>query len=328
MKNKGLRTTAITALTIYLVTFLTGVLGTALALLLGHWGFLSLDRLWVVPLIPILTSLLLGTVMTHTAGRRFVRFIERVNTALKQIAQGNYDVTLDETPPAQEIREIISNFNVMTRELQSTEILRHDFIQNVSHEFKTPLAAIEGYAALLQQPDLTAEQRQAKSKRPAWRLTVPDKVYGFDDGLQGRFEENLAADCGDFIIRRADGVYAYQLAVVTDDGQGGITEVVRGMDLLDSTPRQLYLYEQLGLPAPRFFHVPLLLAPDGRRLSKRDRDLDLGILSSRMKPEELVGRLAHLAGLLDQPEAISPAELQTCFSWDKVPAHAITIDDF
>lgn len=160
MKNRALRTTAITALSIYLVTFLTGVLGTALALLLGHWGFLSLDRLWVVPLIPILTSLLLGTVMTHTAGRRFVRFIERVNTALKQIAQGNYDVTLDETPPAQEIREIISNFNVMTRELKSTEILRHDFIQNVSHEFKTPLAAIEGYASLLQQPGLTEAQRR------------------------------------------------------------------------------------------------------------------------------------------------------------------------
>ena len=89
--------------------------------------------------------------------------------------------------------------------------------------------------------DLTQAQRAEKQKLPAWRLMVPNRAYGFTDGLQGWFSENLAAECGDFIIRRADGVYAYQLAVVTDDGEGGITQVVRGMDLLDSTPRQLYL---------------------------------------------------------------------------------------
>lgn len=160
MKNKVLRTTVITALTIYLITFLTGVLGTALALLLGHLGILSLERLWVVPLIPILTCVLLGTLLSQTAGRRFVRFVERFNDALKQIARGNYDITLEGTPPVQEIREIICNFNVMTKELSATEMLRSDFIENVSHEFKTPLAAIEGYAALLQQPDLTTENRR------------------------------------------------------------------------------------------------------------------------------------------------------------------------
>ena len=176
--------------------------------------------------------------------------------------------------------------------------------------------------------NLTAEQQAEKTKKPAWRLVVPDRIYGYTDGLQGYYEENLQSECGDFIIRRADGVYAYQLAVVTDDGQGGITEVVRGMDLLDSTPRQLYLYEQLGLPAPRFYHVPLLMAPDGRRLSKRDRDLDLGVLRGRMEPWELVGRLAHLAGLLERPEAISPRELQTVFSWDRIHSHSIIIDGF
>jgi len=175
---------------------------------------------------------------------------------------------------------------------------------------------------------LTQQQRAEKTKQPAWRLQVPDEVYRFTDGLQGSFEENLAAECGDFIIRRADGVYAYQLAVVTDDGQGGITEVVRGMDLLDSTPRQLYLYELLGLTPPKFYHVPLLLAPDGRRLSKRDRDLDLGILRSRMTSQALIGRLAHLAGLLETPEPISADELQKCFSWDKVCALSIKIDGF
>ncbi len=165
---------------------------------------------------------------------------------------------------------------------------------------------------------LTAAQRAAKTKTPAWRLSVPDQVYGFDDGLQGHFEENLARDCGDFIIRRADGVYAYQLAVVTDDGQGGVTEVVRGMDLLDSTPRQLYLYALLGLTPPRFYHVPLLTAPDGRRLSKRDRDRDLGVLRQTVTAEALLGRLAALAGILDRPEAVSARELAAEFSWTKI----------
>ena len=174
--------------------------------------------------------------------------------------------------------------------------------------------------------NLTEAQRAAKTKAPAWRLMVPDRVYGFEDGLQGHFEENLARDCGDFLIRRADGVYAYQLAVVTDDGQGGITEVVRGMDLLDSTPRQLYLYELLHLTPPQFSHVPLLVAPDGRRLSKREKDLDLGILRRNYTPEQLLGRLAHLAGLLDRPEVVSARELAGEFSWKKVKKEPVVLE--
>ena len=173
--------------------------------------------------------------------------------------------------------------------------------------------------------NLTEAQRAAKTKAPAWRLMVPDRVYGFEDGLQGHFEENLARDCGDFLIRRADGVYAYQLAVVTDDGQGGITEVVRGMDLLDSTPRQLYLYELLHLTPPQFSHVPLLVAPDGRRLSKREKDLDLGVLRQNYTPEQLLGRLAHLAGLLDRPESVSARELAGEFSWKKVKKEPVVL---
>ena len=172
---------------------------------------------------------------------------------------------------------------------------------------------------------LTQAQRAEKTKAPAWRLEVPDRVYGFTDGLQGYFEENLAAECGDFIIRRADGVYAYQLAVVTDDGDGGVTQVVRGMDLLDSTPRQLYLYELLGLQAPEFCHVPLLTAPDGRRLSKREKDLDLGALRGTHSPEQLLGKLACLAGILDRPEPASARELARVFSWSKVQKDPIVL---
>ena len=174
--------------------------------------------------------------------------------------------------------------------------------------------------------NMTEEEKAQKTKTPAWRLAVPDKDMAFTDGLQGRYCENLAADCGDFIIRRADGVYAYQLAVVTDDADGGITQVVRGMDLLSSTPRQLYLYELLGKTPPAFYHVPLLVAPDGRRLSKRERDLDMGALRKTMSAEDLLGRLAYLAGILEQEESISAAELATVFTWDNVKKEAIVIE--
>lgn len=176
--------------------------------------------------------------------------------------------------------------------------------------------------------NLSAAERAEKTKAPAWRLSVPDRFYSFTDGLQGHYSENLVEECGDFIIRRADGVYAYQLAVVADDAEGGITQVVRGMDLLDSTPRQLYLYELLGKEPPEFYHVPLLLSADGRRLSKRDRDLDLGVLRQKYTPEEILGRLAHLAGILDTPEAASAKELAGLFAWEKVTAEPMILREF
>ena len=173
---------------------------------------------------------------------------------------------------------------------------------------------------------LTPEQRAAFCRAPAWRVMVPDRVWTVDDLVQGRYRANLATDCGDFVVRRADGVYVYQLAVTVDDGQAGVTEVARGMDLLSSAPRQMYLQELLGFPHPRYAHVPLLLAPDGRRLSKRDRDLDLGILAGRMRPQALVGALAHAAGLLERPESVSPRELAAHFSWENVKKDNIVLD--
>ena len=162
-----------------------------------------------------------------------------------------------------------------------------------------------------------------RTRTPAWRLTVPDREVSFTDGLQGFYTENLLAGCGDFILRRSDGVYAYQLAVVYDDGTMEVNQVVRGRDLLDSTPRQLYRYELLGLTPPEFYHVPLLLAPDGRRLSKRERDLDMGALRQRYTPAELTGLLGYWAGQLDKPEPILPEELARVFDWSKVPKEDI-----
>ena len=165
---------------------------------------------------------------------------------------------------------------------------------------------------------LTAVQRAEKTRPPLWRLIVPDETVCFIDGLQGEYRENLARECGDFVVQRADGVHAYQLAVVVDDAAMGVNEVVRGRDLLDSTPRQIYLQQKLQMPQPRYYHVPLLLAPDGRRLSKRERDLDLGALRQRYTPQQLLGKLAFWAGILPREEPVAAQELVGEFSWQKV----------
>ena len=169
--------------------------------------------------------------------------------------------------------------------------------------------------------------RRSLTRAPAFRVRVPDEEIAFTDGHLGRYAENLARDCGDFYLRRADGVFAYQLAVVVDDALMGVTEVVRGSDLLSSTPRQLWLYRELGLTAPQFYHLPLLLAPDGRRLSKRDGDQSLENLRARYTPQEIIGKLAYVCGLQDAPVPASPQELVPGFSWDKVPKQDILLPE-
>ena len=166
--------------------------------------------------------------------------------------------------------------------------------------------------------DLTQEQRSAFHRAPAWRVRVPDRLWQVEDRIQGHFEMNLATDCGDMVVRRADGIYVYQLAVTVDDGEAGVTEVVRGSDLLSSAPRQMYLQELFGFPHPEYAHVPMLLSPDGRRLSKRDRDMDLGQLRETTTPEDLLGALAYACGLLDRNEPASAKELANIFAWEKI----------
>ena len=176
--------------------------------------------------------------------------------------------------------------------------------------------------------NLTAEERRAMEemgRRPAYRVRVPDQVWTIEDGHMGQYSENLLRDCGDFILRRSDGVWAYQLAVVVDDALMGINHVVRGSDLLSSSPRQAWLHSVLGYEPPKFTHLPLLTDPTGRRLSKRDADLDLSVLREKYTPEELTGRLAVSAGLLDDYQPVKPTELITVFSWDKVPKHDLVV---
>lgn len=170
--------------------------------------------------------------------------------------------------------------------------------------------------------------RRSALRAPATRLRVPtvddlaDDVIEFVDRTYGAQCEALATECGDFLVRRSDGVFAYQLAVVVDDAAMGVTEVVRGCDLLGSTPRQIYLQHLLGLPTPHYAHIPLLMAPDGHRLSKRDRDLDLGELRARFgTPEALLGWLAGQTGIAPDTTPRSAEQLVEHFSWDVIRKH-------
>ena len=173
--------------------------------------------------------------------------------------------------------------------------------------------------------NLTPAEQAAFGRAPAWRVKVPEKIWTVEDKIQGVYKENLATDCGDFVVRRADGVYVYQLAVTVDDGEAGVTEVVRGMDLLSSAPRQMYLQALFGFSQPEYAHIPMLVAPDGRRLSKRDKDLDLGVLREKMTPQALIGALAYSAGLIDVNEPVSPRELAGAFSWDNLKKEDICL---
>lgn len=135
---------------------------------------------------------------------------------------------------------------------------------------------------------------ERNSARPAAiRLRVPDADIAIDDRVQGHYAQNLLRDVGDFVLRRADGPYAYQLAVVVDDAHQGITDVVRGSDLLDSTPRQIYLQRCLGLPTPRYAHLPVLLGPDGQKLSKQN-------LAPAIRSSQIAALLPKIAVLLGQ----------------------------
>ena len=148
--------------------------------------------------------------------------------------------------------------------------------------------------------------------------------------LGGRGAQNVPGffQCGgDFALRRSDGVIAYQLATALDDGLMGITEVVRGRDILPSTPRQLALLRLLGLPAPRYAHFPLLLDSDGERLAKRHQSLTLAALRAQgCSPRAIIGYLGRLAGCLPQPRPSHPRELLPAFDWARVPRDDIRAD--
>ena len=168
-------------------------------------------------------------------------------------------------------------------------------------------------------------QRPApQGKQPAWRIRVPDRIIGFSDGIVGCYAQNLAGDIGDFVLLRADGYWAYQLAVVADDAEQGVTHIVRGQDLLVSTPRQIYLQQCLGVPTPQYAHLPLLTNAQGQKWSKQTLApaLDLN------RREQLLRQVFRYLNLPEAPETDRPAELLDWavahWDMDKVPKHAIT----
>ena len=176
---------------------------------------------------------------------------------------------------------------------------------------------------------LSSKERAALAsggRRPAWKLRVPDKLVTIEDGHYGAFTQNLARDVGDFIIRRADGGFAYQLAASVDDMLMGVTRVVRGRDLLSSAPRQRWLIETLGGRAPAYCHGPLIVAGDGK-LSKRLGSLSTQKLRQAYSPEALTGRLARLCGLTESEDPVSPKELVGVFDWGRIKKEDIALSE-
>src|SRR4051812_33284294 len=164
-----------------------------------------------------------------------------------------------------------------------------------------------------------------KLRDPALRLRVPPGPIAFHDEILGEQSFDTGQLVGDFVLRRADGIFAYQLAVVVDDAAMGITQVLRGADLLASTARQLLLHRLLGHPEPRWAHAPLVLSEAGERLSKRDKSLSLSALrNSGTDPRQLVAALARLSGL-EAGVACEPRELLDAFSLSKVPRTPVRI---
>lgn len=167
-----------------------------------------------------------------------------------------------------------------------------------------------------------------RAGRPfAWRFRVSGSP-AFTDRYAGPRHIDLRACGGDFVVWKNDDTPAYQLAVVVDDADLGITEVVRGDDLIPSTPRQLLLYEALGLTPPTFCHVPLVVGPDGRRLAKRHGDTRLATLrAAGVRPEALVGLLAWSCGWLSRPEPIAPRDLLPHFRLETIPSRPFVLTD-
>lgn len=152
-------------------------------------------------------------------------------------------------------------------------------------------------------------QFQQPTARAALRLWTANEHITFRDRFCGEQTVDLARDCGDFVVKRSDGAWAYQLAVVVDDALMGVTEVVRGADLLLSAAQQIYLFNQLGFPAPLYAHFPLLNNDQGQRLSKRDGALAMDVLRSQYTPDELIGLLAFKANLIPEPTPIALNQL-------------------
>jgi glutamyl-tRNA synthetase len=194
---------------------------------------------------------------------------------------------------------------------------------------QAPHVSDEGprYPGTCRDPSRAEQAGRTARRPPAWRFRVPDGPVSFRDRFHGECSFDVAATVGDFVVARADGVPAYQLAVAVDDAAMGVTDVLRGDDLLPSTARQLLIYRALGLPVPAFAHVPLVVGADGERLAKRHGALSVGELRERgVEPSALVGLLAAASGLVPPGARVMPPELLAGFRLEAVPREPARMD--
>jgi len=199
----------------------------------------------------------------------------------------------------------------------------------IAQASQAPHASDEGprYPGTCRRLGASERAERARLKAPAWRLRVEEGRVTFVDGVHGPQAFDVCGTVGDFVVARADGIPAYQLAVAVDDAAMGITDVVRGDDLLPSTARQLLVYRALGLKAPSFAHVPLVVGPDGERLAKRHGALSLGELRQRgADPRDVAGLLASISGLARPGARVHPRELVGGFSLARVSRRAARLE--
>lgn len=172
------------------------------------------------------------------------------------------------------------------------------------------------------------EQRRQMDRKPSWRVHVPHVSVSFTDGSYGPFSDYLPRVCGDFVVRRADGLYAYQLAVAVDDGSMGITHVLRGRDLLSSTAQQIWLMEVLGYTPPSYTHVPMLIDASGNRLSKRQQGITVRILRDRgVQADAILSALALAGGLVSERRLYHKGELLRLCNFQTMTTHDIVLGD-
>lgn len=202
----------------------------------------------------------------------------------------------------------------------------------VSGGISKSLAAYEANAAASRYPGTCAGWRRGDPLPTAadycWRFRLPDEPLTVRDQLLGEFRLNAQAALGDFPVTRKNQAAAYQLAVVVDDAAMGVNQVVRGDDLLPSLVRQRAIQRVLGLPAPEYFHVPLVLGSDGHRLAKRHGDTRLATFRKQgVAAERIIGWAAHSLRLRPSDAALAAAELLEHFAWERIHRQAVTVDD-
>ena len=232
----------------------------------------------------------------------------------------------DAETPAQSLRD--DAYSGATDRLAAAGLVYECFCSRSDRAATAPHGAGEGvYPGTCRGLDQQQRDRRgAEGRRPALRVMLPDSTISVADRVSAGISQRLATDVGDIIVRRSDGLYAYQLAVVVDDAADGVTDVVRGDDLLASAPRQVALQQLLGLPTPTYAHVPLVLGDDGARLAKRHGAVSLAELRERgVTPEQVIGRLAEISGLGDGGP-LSAADLVAGFRLERVSNMAARLE--